>query len=796
MRFFVIFFCFFQLFFSDKMFAQDLQSTIFGKIVDENKQPIEQVIITFSGKNNGKNKVFSDNLGNFKTKIPSNQNVLITFSLVGMKMQKITLNLAPNAEKELFITLITDEIETAEISGKDTLSREQVSTTRLSATKIALMPSAFGDFNKILGTLAGVVSNNELSSTYSVRGGNFDENLVYVNDIQVYRPFLVRAGQQEGLSFINPNLVGDISFSSGGWQSKYGDKLSSVLDIQYKKPQKQLSRNISGSLTLGILNQQAHLEGISKNSKFTYLVGARRKSSRYLLNTLPVSGQYLPQFFDLQGYFSYKFSPKTSLSLLISYARNRYLVRPEAQETSFGTVSRVLRLLVEFDGQEQLNYDIAQNALKLTHQFNEKLTTNWILSVMNTSEREYSDVEASYRLCEVNTAFGTQGFNECVKTVGSGKNYQYLRNKLTASVLALENRSVWNVSNKHKVEFGLRYTYENIQDLLNEYRFVDSAGYVSGVERSKGDYNIGSSRLAVYAQDRIYLSEKQTLTIGIRGGFWSLNKEFLISPSAQYSLQVNQNLILKAAAGVYQQPPFYREMRDFKGNLNLNLRSQRSTQYIVGLDYLFKQWGRNFRVVSEAYYKDMTNIVPYDVDNVRLRYYAKNNAVAYATGVDARVSGEFIKGAESWFSVSYLRTFEDVQDDNKGYLRRPTDQRMTFGVFFEDHIPNNPTLRMNLNLVWGTGLPFGVPNQPKFRSAFSGPAYRRVDIGFSKSISELKMFGQIAFKSIWIGLDVLNLLGIENIISYTWVQDVSGQTYAVPNSLSARFVNLRLIGKF
>ncbi len=776
--------------------SQDTQSSIFGKIVDENKQPLEQVIISI----NERNKTVSDSQGNFKTTIPSNEKVIIAFSLVGMKTQKTTLNLAPNAQKEFFIILLTDEIETAEITGKDTLSREQVSTTRLSATKLSQMPTTFGDFNKILATLSGVVSNNELSSTYSVRGGNFDENLVYVNDIMVYRPFLVRAGQQEGLSFINPNLVGDISFSSGGWQSKYGDKLSSVLDIQYKKPLKPSSKHIlgntTGSITFGILNQQAHIEGISKNSKFTYLVGARRKSSKYLLNTLPVNGQYLPQFFDLQGFFSYQFSKKTSLSLLTSYARNRYLVRPETQETSFGTVSRVLRLLVEFEGQEQLNYDISQNALKLTHQFTPNLTTNWIVSVMNTSEREYSDVEASYRLCEVNTAFGTQGFNECVKTVGSGKNYQYLRNKLIASVLAIENRSVWNASKNHKVEFGARYTYENIQDLLNEYRFTDSAGYVGGLERAKGDYNIYSSRLAVYAQNRIYLDSKQTLTLGIRGGYWSLNNEFLISPSAQYSLQVNQNLILKAAAGVYQQPPFYREMRNFEGNLNLNLRSQRSTQYIVGVDYLFKQWGRTFRVVSEAYYKNMTNIVPYDVDNVRLRYYAKNNALAYATGIDARVSGEFIKGAESWFSVSYLRTFEDINDDNKGYLRRPTDQRMTFGVYFEDHIPNNPTLRMNLNLVWGTGLPFSVPNQPNFRSAFSGPAYRRVDIGFSKSLSDLRMFGHLAFKSIWIGLDVLNLLGIENVISYTWVKDVSGQTYAIPNALSARFLNLRLIGKF
>jgi CarboxypepD_reg-like domain/TonB-dependent Receptor Plug Domain len=786
LRLFILFF----ITLSIQAFSQ--KGTIQGKITDELGKPLDFVVIALPDYKIG---TTTNPQGIYRLEIPADIDLTLKISYLGQNKDTL-VRVSNGSLTELNFVFKVTEIKGIDIVAKrkDSLQRMEVSMTRLDAKKMEAMPSAFGDFNKILATLAGVVSNNELSATYSVRGGNFDENLVYVNDIQIYRPFLIRAGQQEGLSFINPNLAGDVAFSSGGWQSKYGDKLASVLDVKYREPIKN-----AGSLTLGILNNQGHIEGISKNQKFTYNAGVRRKSSRYLLNTLPVKGQYLPQFFDFQGYANYEFSKKLSLGFLTSYAQNRYLVSPESQETTFGTINRVLRLFVAFEGQEKMDYDITQNAFKLTYRPNNKLTTNWIISQMFTSEKEYSDVEGGYRLCEINPNFGTQGFNECVTTVGVGSEYLYLRNRLKAQIYAFENRSVYDLSPKHKIEFGLRYSYENINDKLQEYNFTDSAGFVNVIYRNFKDNILESSRFSTYSQHTIQIDTNQTLTYGVRLAYWTVNKEFLVSPTLQYAIKPRgrKDIVWKGAVGVYQQQPFFRELRDFQGNLNLNLKSQKSIHAIIGNDYVFKAFGdRNFRLTNELYYKYLWDVVPYDVDNVRLRYYATNGAKAYAVGWDSRISGEFIKGTESWFSMSLMQTKEDVDFDNKEYIRRPTDQRLTLGMYLEDHLPNNPTWKMNLNLVWGTGLPFNVPNNPELRNVFQGKAFRRVDVGFSKYVDRVRFGGRTVFQSLWIGADILNLLAINNIISYTWVSDLNRQRYAIPNALSARFLNLRAIVKF
>jgi hypothetical protein len=782
------YFAIFFLLISTYSFSQ--KATLRGKIVDEYQKPLDFAIITLPAYNIGTS---SNAQGFYSLQVPAETNILVKVNYLG-KIQDTTLFLSNGSTLELNFTFKTTEIEAISVIAKkqDSLRRMEVSMVRLDAKLLEQMPSAFGDFNKILATLAGVVSNNELSSTYSVRGGSFDENLVYVNDILIYRPFLIRAGQQEGLSFINPNLVSNVAFSSGGWQAQYGDKLSSVLAVDYREP----TRN-SGSLTLGILNNQAHAEGISKDGKFTYLLGLRRKSSRYLLSTLPVQGQYLPQFFDFQSYFTYQLSPKWSAALLLSYASNRYLVRPESQQSTFGTVNRVLRLFVAFEGQEKMDYDLSQNSFKFTYQPNQKFTSHFIASQVFTTEREYSDVEAAYRLCEINPNFGTQGFNECVTTIGTGADYLYLRNRFNAQIFALENRSTYQLNPKHRFDFGLRYTYENIDDRLAEYNFTDSAGFVQVAYRNFQDNRLQSSRLAWYGQHQIVIDTQQTLTYGLRATFWSVNQEFLLSPTLQYAYKKSENSIWKAALGLYQQPPFYRELRDFEGILNRNLKAQKSLHFIVGNDYIFKAAGdRNFRITNELYYKRLWDVVAYDVDNVRLRYYATNAARAYAYGWDMRVSGEFIKGTESWFSMSLMQTQEDVDFDSKGYIRRPTDQRFTLGVYLEDYLPNNPTWRMNLNLVWGSGLPFNVPNNPELRNVFQGKAFRRVDVGFSKFIDKVRLGGKEVLKSLWIGADILNLFAINNAIAYSWVSDLNNQRYAIPNALSARFLNLRMIAKW
>ncbi len=772
--------------------VQAQKATLQGTITDEDNTPLDLATVLIEGTQQG---TTTNTQGKYTLEIPADQSVTLVFRFTGYQTKKIAVTLTPNEVKQLDVRLEGGTLDEVEIRGReDSLKRDEVSLIKIDPKKVAAMPSAFGDFNMILATL-GARSNSELSSTYSVRGGNYNENLVYVNDIVVYRPFLVRAGEQEGLSFVNPNLVSSVEFSTGGWRPEYGDKLSSVLNIQYKEP-----TEFSGSVCLGILNNMAHVEGTALNNKMSYVVGARRKSARYLLGTLPVEGEYLPQFIDIQSYLNFKLSSKTDIGLLTSYASNEYLVNPENRETSFGTLARRLRLFVAYIGQEQLNYTTTQNGLKLTHRFSDRFTTKLITSYMQTTEREYADVEGGYRLCEVNNAFGTPGFNECATTIGIGTNYTYQRNKLDATIWAAENRSEWRVGSRHIIGFGGRYTNERIEDVLDEYSFLDSADFVTITERINSENSLHTHRFAAYAQHQFFIDSLQTLTYGVRIGYWSLNQELWVSPMVQYAIRPRwkKDIVLRAAVGVYHQPPFYRELRNFQGEVNEDLKAQRAIHYIAGMDYVFKWYGnRNFRLVTEAYYKDLDNVVPYDVDNVRLRYYANNNAVAYVWGVDARLHGEFIRGTESWISVGVLQTKEDVLGDEQGFIRRPTDQRLNVGVYFEDHLPSNPTWRMNLNLLWATNLPFSVPNEPEFRSAFSGRDYRRVDIGFSKFIDNVRLGGgKTLLESLWIGLDVLNLLGVENVISYTWIQDVTDQQYAVPNALSARFLNLRLIAKF
>lgn len=667
----------------------------------------------------------------------------------------------------------------------------EVSAVKLDPKGIEVLPTPFQEFNKILATLPGVVSNNELSSAYSVRGGNFDENLVYVNDIPIYRPFLVTNGQQEGLSFINSNLVSGVTFSAGGWQAKYGDKLSSVLNVTYKDP-----TEFAASATLGLLGGAVHVEGVASQNRISYAAGIRHKSSQYLLNTLEVEGQYLPRFTDYQSIINFNLGPadnpeRTQLSLLTSYARNRFFVEPASRETEFGNFNQSLRLFVAFDGQETLEYDTYQIGTKLKHKINNKWRTQLVAAAVYASEREYTEVEGGYRLCDVDKNLSSSTFNDCVFIRGIGTNYDYGRNNLTAEIINVENRHVV-LAGKNTIEFGLSYSKQLIEDQLQEYSFTDSAGFVTQIDGVQSETDLNSDQIAGFAQATIPISQQLSTTVGARVNYWNLNNQWLFSPRVQfvYTPVNNKNLTLLGAIGVYQQPPFFREMRAFDGSVNTNLRAQRSVHFIGGLNYNFIWWGRPFVLNSEIYYKHMTDIVPYEVENVKVRYYAENNAEAFATGFDVRISGEFIEGAESWFSLGLLNVKENVTGDGNGYIRRPTDQRINAAIFFQDHIPNNPNIRVNLNLLYGSGLPFGPPQDFENRNSFNGGAYTRVDIGFSKVF----YFNREKYqqkRSLTISAEILNLLGTDNPISYTWISDVNNDQFAVPNSLSARFFNIR-----
>ncbi|MEJ8802422.1 TonB-dependent receptor [Pontibacter sp. H249] len=791
------------------------QAIVTGKVLDSTGVPLEVASVSIKGTTTATQ---TNAQGQYRLTVPATKQFILVTSYVGYKPQERLLQLTSNQILALDFKLEPDpqQLGLVNVRGKNgSDTREQVSVTKLDPRLTRNLPSAYGDFNKILVTLPGVSSNNELSSTYSVRGGNYDENLVYVNNIEIYRPFLISAAQQEGLSFVNPDLVQDIEFSSGGWQPKYGDKLSSVLSIKYKTPQK-----FAASVTGGLTGGSVHLESASKNKKVTYLLGVRHKNGQYMLQGLQTDGDYRPNFSDAQAYVTYDLSKKgavagtTTLGVLASYAHNNFLVIPENRVTTFGTRQTPLRLYVAFDGRELMEYRTFQSGLNLNHRFSDSFSSELIVSGVQSREREFRDLEAGYRLSEVSANSNNLGEDE--RTRGVGSQFDHSRNTLLARIATAESRNNWTVSQRSNVQFGLKAGLESIEDVLSEYGFMDSADFVNQSYYLNSDLNLNSMRYNSYAQHTYELDSLKTITYGIRASYWDFNKEFTFTPRVQYSFITRRNpdLSFKAAVGLYYQPPFYRELRDFEGVLNRDIKAQRSVHAIVGSDYLFEAWGRDFKFTAEAYYKHMTNVIPYDVDNVRLRYYARNNAKAYATGVDLRVNGEFIQGAESWLSFGLMQTKENVTGDSTfvyapngeitgrqevGYLRRPTDQLMNIGVFFQDHLPDNPTIRMYLNLVYGSGLPFGPPRQPEFRNSFNGKSYKRLDLGFSKVIvleSELAERKKVSLQSLWIGLEVLNLIDANNRISYTYVQDVNGLTYAVPNFLTGRRLNLRFVATF
>lgn len=763
--------------------------------------------------------------GRFSLQVPAGKAITVQISFVGYTAYQKSIQIQNGQTIYLDVTLQKENayLQQVEISHqRDLPVRDQVSITKINARETRLMPSAFGDFNKVLATLPGVVSNNELSSTYSVRGGNFDENLIYVDNIEIYRPNLVSNGQQEGLSFVNPDMVADVEFSSGGWQPKYGDKLSSVLNIKYKRPVR-----FGGTATASLTGGSLQLEGASKNKRFSWNTGVRHKNAVYVFQFLPVQGNYRPKFSDLQSYLTYDISTdsagkpagKTIVGLLASFANNDYRVAPETGEASFGTINQVLRVNIAFAGRDLVNYNTFQGGVSVKHQFSSRFSSEFIGSMVYSREREFKDVESAYRFCEVNTDPTSSGYNQCINEREVGSTFEHSRNTLLARIAALENRSTFNLNQNHSFEGGFRVANENLKDEVLEYAFLDSTDYVINTTYLGANNTLESQRISAYLQHTWRLDSLKTLTYGTRASYWTLNEQTVISPRAQFAFRTanKPNLIYKVAAGVYHQPPFYRELRDRQGNINRALKAQQSIHAIVGADYLFKAWGRDFKFRGEAYFKYITNVIPYDVENVRIRYFANNRAKAYATGIDMRVNGEFIEGAESWFSLGLLRTRENVEGDSMvtyaaqngqvvpvdtvalGYIRRPSDQFVTLGVFFQDQLPNNPSVKMYLNGLYGSGLVTGIPGNTGSRGSFGFPSYFRLDIGFSKLITfrEEDAATKTGFlQSLWLGAEILNIIAASNTISYSFVRDYDNRQYAVPNTLTGRIVNIRMVARF
>lgn len=867
-KLFFLLLIFFALFFSPTDGRGQGWAVVFGKITDKQGKPVADVKVSVV---KTKISILSSETGEYELTVPSDSSITIEYSHVNFFLIK-NVKLAEGEKHKADVAVETTKfLDTVFIEDKAIRTNF---IDIISIKNIQYIPSTTGDFNAVIFSQLGVQQSNELSSAYSVRGGNFDENLVYVNDIEVYRPFLIHSGQQEGLSFVNSDMVSSVNFSSGGFEARFGDKMSSVLDIRYNKP-----REFAGTVSGGLTGATLHLEGASIEKGITYLFGFRQKSNSYLLNSLDTKGDYKPLFLDGQAFITYSPTSQWEHDLLFSAAQNKYRVVPQTRKSSFGTVNEALQLQVYFEGQEIDNYQTLMGAYSAIYRPEMKdLTLKFIASAFRTQESETFDLLGQYYLDELENDFGNSNFGQSAFNIGTGSFLHHARNYLEANVFNFEHKGnkFWKEKNR-QLWWGAKCQKEIINDKLSEWFMVDSAGYSlpnpqdsagytdpSGQpyefleleEMIKSKNDLSSNRFSAYLQhawnwdatprtkgrkDSLPLGGAEyTLTAGARFNYWDLNKQLLVSPRVTLAFKPKwkRDVLFKAASGYYYQPPFYRELRDFSGTLHTDLKAQKSIHFVAGTDINFKSWGRPFKFISEIYYKHLTDLIPYEIDNVRIRYYAANNSKGYAAGIDMKVNGEFVKGVDSWASMSIMKTEEDITDDFyyiylnsdgdtiipgftsnskptdsilnvPGYIPRPTDQRVTFGLFFQDYLPKLPRCKMHLNLLFGTGLPFGPPSLERYKDVLKMPPYRRVDIGFSYELlrderpktDDSAAIGHRpsmirTFKSVWFSLEVFNLLAVNNVVSYFWVRDVNGRQYAVPNYLSDRLLNARVIVKF
>tara|TARA_B100001564_G_scaffold46670_1_gene33884 strand:- start:90802 stop:93276 length:2475 start_codon:yes stop_codon:yes gene_type:complete len=804
-------------------FSLSQNTIVSGIILNELNEPIENVSIQTSA-----NGTISNLNGFYKLIVASNTEISLKFSHINYKPISLKINLQKGDVYELnpVLKTETEQIEMVVITSTNRNALEGVTT--ISPQIIRSIKGAQPGVENLLKTLPGVNISNELSNQYSVRGGNFDENLVYVNDIEVYRPFLVRSGQQEGLSFVNSDMIQNLKFSSGGFQAKYGDKLSSVLDIVYRKPKTFTTR-----VDLNLLGGSFTSEGISKDEKFSALVGLRYRDNSLLVDARETQTLYDPKFFDTQAYLNYSISEKLSIGFLGNITTNNYNYRPQTRKTNFGTIDNPMALLIFYEGQERDKYSTYFGATNFNYKINDSLILKFISSLFHTTEQEYYDILAQYRLGEVNSSIGDTNLGNVEFSEGIGSQLTHARNDLDAIITNYEIRGDYKKNNNH-FQWSAKFTNEDIIDRLVEWEVIDSAGF----SINPPDFNIVNNEpyssytgpLATYKNIRSSNNTKLSRTqaflqwskrdilkshefyynLGIRAHHWKIegpqiekSQQIVFSPRAQFTFKPKgpRNLLFRLGAGLYYQPPFYRELRDFEGSINSKLKAQKSAHFVAGAEHNFKLWNRPFKLISEVYYKKINDVNPYTVENVRIRYNANNDAEAYAYGLDLRLNGEFVPGYESWFSFGYMKTEESIS--GKKYIPRPMDQRLKFAILFQDYIPNIPNMRMYLNLVYNTGVPGGSPSYADVYDYQNRlPDYKRADIGMSydlvipnKSISKSKWKNN--FDEFTIGLEIFNVFDSQNSITNTWVRDVySKLQYSIPNYLTPRVFNLRLAMKF
>lgn len=771
--------------------AQAQTFTLSGRVIDENNDPVE--FASVSCPKQGKMTMTSLK-GDYSLQLQSADSVEIRFSMVGYKTKVRTLR-RPRGKQTMQVVLHSSDNALSEvtITGKRI---ETGQTQELSKEHLKSMPSTTGNaVEEMIQSQAGVSTHSELSSQYNVRGGSFDENSVYINNVEIFRPFLVRSGQQEGISVINPDMVEKIGFSTGGYEARYGDKMSSALNIEYRRP-----KRFEASATASMLGASAFV-GMS-NKKFSWSNGLRYKTTKYLLGSMDTKGEYQPTFIDYQTYLTYSPNKRWDIKFLGNISDNHYNFTPEDRETNFGTMENVKAFKVYFDGQEKDVFRTFFGSLGITRKFNENTSLSLIASAFNTREQEKYDIQGQYWLTQTETS----------ENLGVGTYFQHTRNYLKAHVESAK-LLFKTKQKKHDIEAAFTYKWEHIEENSVEYEMRDSSKYsiphtgkdLYMIYSMRAKNTLTANRVEAYAQDTYRFTGSEgktlyTLNYGLRLAYWSFTKETILSPRLSLGIipAFNENITMRFATGLYYQAPFFKEIRDTTttngityASLNRKAKSQRSIHFIAGFDYRFKMNNRPFKFTAEAYYKALGNLVPYSVNNVKVVYYGDNMCSGHAAGLDLKLFGEFVPGTDSWVSLSLMNTSMKL---NGKSIPLPTDQRYAVNLFFTDYFPGTTRWKMSLKLALADGLPFSAPHRELESNMFRAPAYKRADVGLNYRIIDNsdRHKKRNPIRNLWVGAECLNLFGINNVNSYYWITDVTGQQYAVPNYLTGRQINVKL----
>lgn len=812
---------------SQSLLAQKKAAFVSGKVFDENEQPLPKVSVIILGRQTG---IITSDSGDFRLRVPADKAFALVFSFTGFKTQQRNFLMNENEEEKIVVRMEKSAQQLKEVVVSNEQDRKEAGLIKINPKEAINIPTPTGGIESLIKVFVG--SNNELTSQYTVRGGNYDENLIYVNDFEIFRPYLVSNAQQEGLSFINPEMTKNVSFYNGGYQAKYGDKMSSVLDIQYKKP-----KTFGGSVYLGLLEQGLSLEGTAAKNKFTYVVGLRNRTNKSLLSSQETKGNYIPSSSDLQALLTYQLNDNNSLELLGTISQTRFTLIPEFSQLSSAVFSPYftdnLALDVYFSGQELDRYQTNLLGLTWNQQLKKNLRLKWMFSHFEDNEKESEDITGDYLFGERDFDKESSTYGLITNPLGAGTYQDYVRDHLDIHVWNFTHKGYLDLG-KNYIQWGISAEKQTVNDKLHEWELQDSAGYslpyipdtLRLYSYLNSSANLDINRFTGFIQDNIAFTQSRDFTMqaGVRYNYNTLNHEFLLSPRIGFSWKPNnskKDIIYRGSLGIYDQPPFYRELRRMDGTINENLKAQKSWQVTGGFDYNFHVGDRPFRFTTEAYYKYMWDVVPYDIDNVHIRYYGENNAKAYATGVEFRLFGELVKDAESWISVGIMRTKEKISNAyyynytldslnqpvdsvlvQQGWVRRPTDRLLTIGMYLQDYLSTNKNFKIYVNTIYGSNLPFNIPGSVKYRNALTIDPYIRVDLGFSALLLDSDKSNRRShspfrnIENIWATLEIFNVIDRENTISYMLIKDFSNTIYAMPQRLTPRLLNLKIVARF